>query len=211
MALGCLAMLAGRLDEARQLVNDGETMLRDDLGMRALTSVESVIATVEAYAGNYAEAESLHRAAYEAALQYGTPNPSIVCNLAVCVLEQGRSAEALALAEHEADEQAIVSDPEAYVRWLSVRAQAYARTGDLERAEGLADDALEAARHVDIWENITIALRAAAEVHERAGRPRQARALAEEALRVYERKGDDVFAARTRDWLARLDDAASLC
>ena len=79
-ALGCLAMLGGRFDEAHALVNAGVRMLHDDLGMRTLASALTFKGEVAAYAGNYAEAESIFAAACQESLQHGAPNPTVVCN-----------------------------------------------------------------------------------------------------------------------------------
>ena len=173
-ALGCLAMLGGRFDEARALVNAGVRMLHDDLGMRTLASALTFKGEVAAYAGNYAEAESIFAAACQESLQHGAPNPTVECNLATAVLEQGRTAEALAAAERvtQAD---VARDPDARVRWHAVRARAHARLGDVGAAERLAAAALDAAEAIDMWDDQAIALRAAAEVHDRPGAaPRRA-------------------------------------
>ncbi len=69
-------------------------MLRDDLGMRALaTKIVASKGEVAAYAGNHSEAESIFAAACQESLQHGAPNPTVVCDLATAVLEQGRPAE----------------------------------------------------------------------------------------------------------------------
>ena len=119
------------------------------------------------------------------------------------MLEQGRTAEALAAAERvtQAD---VARDPDARVRWHAVRARAHARLGDVGAAERLAAAALDAAEAIDMSDDQAIALRAAAEVHDRAGRRAEARAHVERALELCARKGDEVFARRLRTWLTEL-------
>jgi tetratricopeptide (TPR) repeat protein len=126
-----------------------------------------------------------------------------VCQLAAAVLEQGRTAEALAVAER-LTEQDVAWDPDGRVRWHAVRARAQARLGDLAFAERLAGAALDAADAVDTWENRAIALQAAAEVHERASRRDEARTHVARALELYTLKGDDVSAEQMRVWLTEL-------
>ncbi len=101
----------------------------------------------------------------------------------------------------------VARDPDALIRWHAVRARAHARLGDVGAAERLAAAALDAAEAIDMWDDQAIALRAAAEVHDRAGRRAEARAHVERALELCARKGDEVFARRLRTWLTELDGA----
>ena len=152
LRLGEAEMLAhmGRFDEASGLADKAVAEL-DDLGLYVdVAAAESIRAVVADARGDLEGAEralrrsgDMFRAADDAA------NGALVeIDLANVLARMGRAAEALALASSVA-ELAAGYDAEAQVGWRIASARALAATGDGERAERLAAEALELADATD--------------------------------------------------------------
>ena len=75
----------------------------------------------------------------------------------------------------------------------------------MQEAESLARESVELARPGDTLDDNANCVNALGEVLERAGKLEEARAAFEEALGLWERKGNVVSAARARESLARLE------
>ena len=82
-----------------------------------------------------------------------------------------------------------------------------AEQGRMEEAESLVRESVELARPGDDLDDIGICVSALGRVLERAGKLEEARAAFEEALDLWERKGNVVSAAHARESLARSPDA----
>ena len=93
--------------------------------------------------------------------------------------------------------------------WRQVRAKVLAHRSDREEAERLAREAVARAEETDQLNGHGDALVDLAEVLEVAGKPDEAKAALEQALALYERKGNLVMAERTRAKLAELESAAA--
>jgi uncharacterized protein HemY len=83
-----------------------------------------------------------------------------------------------------------------------VRASVLARRGGLAEAERLARQAVALAERTDFLNHRAEALTVLADVLARSERPEQAKVAREEALDLYEQKGNLVAAARVRGDLA---------
>jgi tetratricopeptide (TPR) repeat protein len=119
--------------------------------------------------------------------------------LADALLAQGRDADALEVTDRwPADRLTVPEDVDAHVGWRRVRAKALARRGDLDEAERLALEATALAARTDYAEARSLATADLAEVLRLAGRTAEATATLEEAIRLFEQKGDLASAARAR-------------
>jgi class 3 adenylate cyclase/tetratricopeptide (TPR) repeat protein len=92
------------------------------------------------------------------------------------------------------------------VAWRVLRAKVRAARGELEQAETLAREAVDIAARTDYVESHAAALLDLAEVLRTAGETVEARKAAEEALALYERKGNRVGAARAGALADELSD-----
>ena len=116
------------------------------------------------------------------------------CNLAQALLELGRDDEAeewLQRAETWPSEERLPQ-----MLWRQARGKLLARRGELEEAERLAREAVALGAETDMLNAHGDALLDLAEVLALAGR--DPRAELEEALTLYEQKGNLVMAERTR-------------
>jgi ATP/maltotriose-dependent transcriptional regulator MalT len=114
-------------------------------------------------------------------------------------LDRFDEADELALAVRE---MAIEDDVDAQALWRSVRAMLLARRGEVEDAITLSLEAIEMRRRSDAIVFLGDALTDFSEVLRFTGREDEVRAVRNEALRLYERKGDVVSAGRLRSLLS---------
>jgi DNA-binding SARP family transcriptional activator len=201
-ALAALKAMAGEFDEARALLRRFASIV-DDLGLRVTAaSAAETYATVELLAGDPGAAERELRLGYERLERMGETSTSV--NLAALLAQalhaQGDDAEAVAVTELTAPED----DVSAQVHLRAARAKALAAVGRLDEAEALARDAVARASATDFLVMCADALRDFAEVVLRAGRVREAAALAEEAHGLYARKGNVVATGKVQEMLAAL-------
>jgi tetratricopeptide (TPR) repeat protein len=116
-------------------------------------------------------------------------------------LDQLDEAEALAQLSEEAASPGDVTSQSAL--W-AVRARVLARRADFEAAEAAARRAVEIVERSDFLDQQADTYVALAEVLSLAGRTDEAVAALAEALERYERKGNVVSSAQTREQLANL-------
>jgi tetratricopeptide (TPR) repeat protein len=117
------------------------------------------------------------------------------------VAKMGRLDEAEQLARL-GQETASPDDWVSQVLWREALALARAGRGDLQEAEGLAREAVALTREVDYLDGMARAWDDLARVLTAAGKTDQASAALGEALALWERKGNVVSAARTRQALS---------
>jgi tetratricopeptide (TPR) repeat protein len=116
---------------------------------------------------------------------------------------QGREEEALQLIERwPADRLTLPEDADAQTHWRRVRAKVLARLGELDEAERIGREAVGIASATDVLDLRGQALTDFAEVLRLANRQDEARALVEEAIRLYDQKGNVVAAGQLRALLA---------
>jgi tetratricopeptide (TPR) repeat protein len=118
-------------------------------------------------------------------------------HLAEPLYRLGRDEEALEQTR-VSERRATADDAMSQLSWRSIRAKLLARAGDVEQAEQLARAAVPYGARTDHIDMHADALRALATVLAAAGKPEEARAAAERALVLYQRKGNVVSAARAR-------------
>ena len=203
--LGRLEAMRGDFDTALALGREARVVLQD-MGrtpIAASTSLDSC--AVNVLAGDPAAAERDLRRDYEALEQMGEKYMlcSVASELARALVEEGRDEEAEHYTE-VARELAAADDLSAQVLWRSVRARVLARRGEQEQAVALAREAVALLRDTDSLVAQADALVDLAEVLQAGGQGADASAALDEALELFERKGDLASAARAR---AMLEDA----
>ena len=202
LSLGCLSLMSGQTDVGRDLYRRSESINRD-LGVRLLAAAQPTLTGwSELVAGDVATAETLLRAGYAELEEMGERGvlSSTAAELGRVLCEQGSYDEAerfAATSEH-------VSGPgDAFNSSLiaGIRARVLASRGDFAAASDAAQEAVARAAAGDCVELKADAYRALAEVRQASGRKEDAEAALQEALRLYEEKGNVIAAARVRNAL----------
>jgi ATP/maltotriose-dependent transcriptional regulator MalT len=197
-SLAYLRSMQGDFALARELYGRARDLLRDVGGAVLAASTSLASARVELLAGEPARAEPELARDHEALSALGERYllPLVAAHLAEVVQAQGRHAEAAKLAA-SAKELADEDDVEAQALWRRVSAKALADEGRLDEAERLAREATDILAPTDAPVMKADALVDLAEVLRAKDDPERHKALAE-ASRLYELKGNEVAAARTR-------------
>jgi class 3 adenylate cyclase/predicted ATPase len=199
-----LALGARRFDEARAQQRRCEEIL-DELGMDMRRwTMARFGGEVELAAGDAAAAIAQLRRACDELAKLGEHSYRSGCAviLAKALYEDGRPEEA----EREAiaaEREGATVDVINFAAGRSVLARIHTDRGQLERAEEVARSAVAYAFETDIPRVRGDALSALGQVLVAAGRPPEAAQAFQDALALYEHKGDLTEVAATR---ARLDD-----
>jgi class 3 adenylate cyclase/tetratricopeptide (TPR) repeat protein len=200
VGLAGLHAQSGRFDEARRLLAQGRS-ISDELGFRVWVAGFSLAAgDIELLADDPAAAEGELRRGYEALEAMGERAllATVAAELARAVCTQGRYEEAEELTR-VSEELARPLDIAAQVSWRTVRAACFAGKDELDEAEALAREALEAVEQTDDLNRHARVLVGLADIVERSGRETEAASLREQALSLYERRGNVVSAQSLRD------------
>ena len=149
-----------------------------------------------------ATAESELRRGYQALRGMGERGllSMVGAELARAVYAQERYEEAEQLTQ-ESERLAGKADVRSQITWRAVRGKILARRHDFARAEAYAREAVRIAEQTDDVNSRGRALMDLAEVLELAGRPDDAVAAVEQALDLFERKGNVVSAEKARTLL----------
>jgi class 3 adenylate cyclase/tetratricopeptide (TPR) repeat protein len=208
--LARLEAMRGDFDRARSLSSRARTTL-DELGRSVVASSTSLDSCgVDILAGDPAAAERNLRRDSEALSEMGETYllSTIAAELARAVVLQGRDDEAEELTV-TAEELTAEDDIASQALWRSVRAKVLARRGDLKAARRMAIDAVELLRRTDAVVTLGDALLDLGEVLESCGDLAEAHHAFEEAVLLFERKGNVVAAASARGALARTGAATA--
>jgi tetratricopeptide (TPR) repeat protein len=204
--LGSLYAMEGRFEEARRLIGKG-LAIYEDLGLeiQMAHAAEQESAYVEMLADDAAAAERELRSAYEALEGAGVKNSaaSAAGYLGLALCSQGRYEEAARFAEIS-EHGAVANDANTQIVWRCVRARVLARQGAFESAEALGREAARLAEKTDALDDRGNTLMDLADVLGVVGREDEAATTVAEALRLYERKGNVVSAAKAAALLAEL-------
>ena len=195
------AML-GIYDDARGHLAEGEVALRE-LGLRLQDGLHAMLAGyVETSAADPVAAESWFVAAIDIFRGAGERwfGSLGTVDRARAVYDQGRYEDARALIATV--DRAAEIDPEWRIKELGLEAKLAARAGDQETASRLAGEALAVAAGTDFVSFHADALLDKAEVCCLAGRLADAEAATQEALELFEAKGNLAGAAKARALLA---------
>ena len=195
-----LAML-GRFEEAQRLLTEAA----DRVAELSVTRFQIQLAWHRSYVamleGELAAAETAAREACDVTLASAEMGNFmwLCCNLAQALTALGRDDDAEQWVERGRE-----TDPSEFrstqILWRQVQGKVLARRGELEEGERLAREAVAMAEETDMLNAHADALVDFAEVLDLAGQ--DGRAQLEQALALYERKGNLVMAERTRAKLA---------
>jgi tetratricopeptide (TPR) repeat protein len=205
--IGGLNGFAGRFELARSQFATRNTKL-DELGRGLYYAPSNTEACVEMLAGDFPAAERWLRRGYDAleAMGENGVRSTTAALLARAVLGQGRIDEAERFTE-VAEELGEPDDLLTQIVWRSVRARVASARGSFDEAERLAREAVELGRETDFVNFLADALIDLAAVLDDAARGTETSPLIEEAVRLYEEKGNTVSADAAR---ARLDALAAV-
>jgi class 3 adenylate cyclase/tetratricopeptide (TPR) repeat protein len=205
-----LQAMHGNFDEARSLYGVGRGLL-DDVGagvIAASTALQSGV--VELLAGNAAAAERELRRALDTLTAMGETYfaPTVAAVLAHALCELGRYDEAIELTEL-AEELGASDDVATQAIWRRARAKALAHAGRIEEALQLARAAVDLLKPTDapVWQ--ADALVDLATVLAADGAKADTRTHLEEALVLYESKGDLTSFERTQAQALALERATA--
>jgi class 3 adenylate cyclase/predicted ATPase len=198
-----LEAMGGRFDEARELIGEAET-IAEELGLQTFLAagVLRSAGEIELLAGNTAAAERLLARGGEILEQERDWGhfTSLAGLQAEALVAEGRAEEALERIE-TAERHLLEDDTDAQIVLLRARSLLAANLGSLDEAEGFARRANERAERTDDLSLRGGVLADLATLHELSGRPEEAKAALEEALALFEQKGNVVMAKRVRERL----------
>nr|WP_256364324.1 BTAD domain-containing putative transcriptional regulator [Mycobacterium sp. GA-1285] len=204
----CQAVLdafRGRAAEGRRLIESARRTLTE-LGLRhALLEVDQFAGIIELVSDDAAAAEPYLRRAYEGFRRMGldTDTADTAALLARACLALDRDAEADELCS--VSERLAGHGSKASIAWRSVRAQLLARGRAHDRAKEVAEEAVSLAAGTDALVDHGDACTALATVLRLAGDTAGMRAVAEQAVALYERKGAAALAEKARRILGSHD------
>jgi Flp pilus assembly protein TadD len=128
----------------------------------------------------------------------------VAAELARAIYAQGRFEEAERFTD-ASEELAATADMASQISWRAVRAKVLARRHEFEAAEELARGAVALAEQTDGLNSQGRALMDLAEVLELAGRAGEAQPVVEQALHLFEQKGNAVSARKARAVLSAFE------
>jgi ATP/maltotriose-dependent transcriptional regulator MalT len=192
--------MRGDFDRARSLYKEAQALLAD-LGptvVGATTSLETV--WVERLAGDLGAAEQELRRDYASLTQLGERYflSTVAGELARVLYAQGRFEEAERMSR-QAEELADTDDIESQIRWRRVQAKLLARKGNCDVALILIGETVDLLKRTDALVAQADTLVDLAEVLRHAGRGSDANEALEDAITLFEAKGNVVAAEGLRE------------
>jgi class 3 adenylate cyclase/tetratricopeptide (TPR) repeat protein len=197
--LAALLAMRGEFERARSLGRDAQALLAD-LGPTVSAASSSLeIAWVERLAGDLEAAERELRRDYEALAELGERYflSTVAGELARVLYEQGRPDEAEQMSRH-AQQLADADDVASQMLWRTVQAKVLARKGNRDGALILIGEAVDLLKPTDAVSAQAETLVDLAEVLRHAGRGKEADEVLEDAVALYELKGNLVGAQGIR-------------
>jgi tetratricopeptide (TPR) repeat protein len=206
-AVGTHHAARGDLVKGKELIAHGMSIV-SDLGMR-LFAAGLVANWIWFVTDDPAVAEAHLRESFEALVEAGEKGLSstVAAHLAEALYRQGRYDEAEDILSAGAAAGAD-DDVTTQVLARTIQAKLLARNGLLGEAETLAREAVALARETEYVDLRGDSLLALGEVARLAGRLDEAAEAMQQALHLWEAKGNVVFAARTRALLGELQVAS---
>jgi len=194
-----LEAMGGRFDEARRHIGESGALARD-LGLIWQAAVLPLFSGyIELLAGDPVAAERDMRAAREEFQKIGDGwyLSTVAVDLPRAIYEQGRYDDAFASLSG-IDETPAPADCEWLIKRTGVPARLLARRGRLDEAKALAREGVALAADSEFVVLHADVLLDLAEVLELAGDLEEARAVTDEAVSIYERKGNVAAARKAR-------------
>jgi predicted ATPase/class 3 adenylate cyclase len=204
-SLAALLATQGRFEDARALIARSRSDIQE-LGIGTLwTTIELWSVHVETLAGNLQGAERAARAALEHSAEIGDTWFYVAASvdLARVVYDQGRPDESLRILD-ESEGHPTLPDLEIVAKRPATRALALARLGRIEEAETFARKAVSYAEGTQFVGYHANALLVLAEVLRLADQQQKAVPLVEEAVALFDLKGNVVSATKARAAFAEL-------
>ncbi len=201
--LAVLEAMRGRFERARELAAEAQRILLD-LGLTLVLAVaEHDAGVVELLAGDSGAAASFFRTACDTMERIGERGnlSTYAALLARALVDEGEDAEA----DHYAQlsqETALAEDVLSQVLWREARARLLCRSGEVDSARALAEEAVTLAEQTDDLNLIGSAHAALGAVLAAADDVAGATVAYDRACELFERKGNVTSAAHARD-LAR--------
>jgi predicted ATPase/class 3 adenylate cyclase len=205
-----LEAMRGELGLARELLAEGRRTI-EELGLTfwaALNAQEAYL--VEALAGTPEAAVDTLRESF-ATLDHGGERAylsTIAAFLAHALYSEGKDEEAERFS-YESEDAAAPDDVLSQVLWRTARAKIWAKQGEADRAEKLAREALRLAEATQYLSARADTFADLAQVLAVGEKREEARAVLEEAARLYEQKGNVTALGRARARAEELDRAPS--
>jgi class 3 adenylate cyclase/tetratricopeptide (TPR) repeat protein len=202
---GILLMMAGEAESGRPLIARGWTVL-EELGQSVSAgALRMVSAKAEFFAGRVREAEDQLRLAYDRLRLVGEKGyrSTIAAVLAARLCAQGRHDEAEPYVQ-EARELGADDDFTTQTYWRCARAEILASRGEIDEARRLMHEAQAIVDSTDYTDDTAAALLSRAVVENAARNPDGAGDALQQALGLFEKKGDVMAAAHTRKLLDAL-------
>jgi class 3 adenylate cyclase/tetratricopeptide (TPR) repeat protein len=206
-----LHAMVGRLDEARQAAARSVAIV-EEMGMwpQAAATRGEAIGFVERMAGDLAAAERAVREACDALKAMGETGilSTLAADLALILCDQGRFEEAEEFIDLSRVSTAA-GDVLSQARWRMAAARLRASRGQTEVAVDLAREAVAFIEPTDVVDIRALTFIELSRALQSAGRPEEAAQALEEAVSLYEQKGNVVSAEQARHRLVRLRSGSS--
>jgi class 3 adenylate cyclase/tetratricopeptide (TPR) repeat protein len=205
--LGQAHAMLGQFDTARKLIAERIAIQESFGNAFVATFAEGELGGVEMLAGDLEPAEKHLRRSYDALEEAGETGflSTTAGKLSDVLYGQGRFQEAERYTQIS-EEAAADDDYYSQILWRAVRGKAIAGQGRLRDGEQLARQAVALAEETDDINLHGDALMALAEALRLAEGPDEALPVVEEALGLYEQKGNLVSAGKARSLLAELQN-----
>jgi predicted ATPase len=206
-----LEAMRGNFDRARSLVGEAEAAAAEFGQKLWLAAGGMALWEIETLADDTSAAEQAVRRSCELLEELGDVGYRFmaVSQLAASLYALGRLDEADVCAQ-TAESQAPQDDIASQMLWRQARAKVLARRGEHAKAEELARESVSLAEKTDMINFHANALADLAEVYVLAGRIEDGRARFEQALTLFEQKGNLVGAAAARRRLEELGAHAAV-
>jgi tetratricopeptide (TPR) repeat protein len=200
-----LEAMWGNFAHAREMLAEGRAIL-DDLRLRVLgANTCQEVFFVEMLAGNpKAAARALHRVCEDLAEIEETSFLSTAAGHLAHALHAAGCYEEVEHWTEVSERSAAPDDIWSQMLWRLARAKELARRGETADAERLAQDGVKFARQYESPHGLANALMDLAEVLRLTGRSGEVAPAIEEAIRLYDAKGNVVAAAAARRQLGAL-------
>jgi len=208
--LAFLTAMRGEFAEARRLNDRSKSIVRE-LGLKhSLAGRAQVAAIIEGLAGEPEAARRELLEGYGLLAEMGETDlrSTLAAYLAHALYELGRDDEAEAFAR-TSEALSAADDVVSQVKWRLARAKILARRGELEAAEELAGEAVGLISSTDCFDDHGNALIDLARVLRLAGRGDDARPMVEEALLLFQQKGNIVSFGRALAFQSELEARAT--